>query len=427
MEWFDEVPFMIGCADAAHQVEGNLVNDWTVFEETHPEAIADRSRSGIACDTFHRYEEDLDRLVDLHANAYRFSIEWSRVEPHEGVIDAKALEHYRKVIAACRERGLEPIVTLHHFTLPVWLAHRGGILADDVPYAFARYVAACVAALGDVVTWWVTINEPNVLAVMAYLYGYWPPQEHSLPKTMHAFAQLTRMHAAGAVAIHDVAARNGWTAHVSFAHHIRPFKPVNSMLLTDAAAAASMDWLFNAWILEACRTGKLLPPIGLGEEVYGLRDSLDYLAINHYTGEEVHLSFHGADVRPRQGYPLTENNLAIDPLLFESILISSWDSYHLPILVTENGVADPTDSIRSAYLEDHLHAVKRARSNGIPVLGYCYWSLLDNFEWHEGYSMHFGLFAVDRETLERTPRPSTETFARLAGEMAGAKVPIVPR
>ncbi len=409
---------LLGCATAAHQVEGGLDNDWSRWTDAHPEAIAGGGDATVAIDHFRRYREDLAQLASMHETAHRFSVEWARVEPEPGRFDRTALDHYTDVVRTCRGLGMEPVVTLHHFTLPPWLADAGGVTATEAPIRFARYAAACVEAFGDMVTWWVTLNEPTVLATLGYLEGLWPPGERSLPRTVAASRGLLRMHAAAAQAINTVARRHHRIAQVSIAHHERRIVPRTPRSRLDTAAAALPDFLFNRWFLRSCVTGRMLPPFGRGETVPGLAGTLTYLGVNHYANEAV--SF---DPRaPRMLFtrheavpdlPRSSAGWAIDPEAFRLALIDLWAEFRLPILVTENGVADDNDELRPGYLRDHLGAVVDALEAGVDVRGYLYWTAWDNFEWAEGYTKKFGLFSVDRETLERIAKPSAALYAEI--------------
>jgi beta-glucosidase len=410
--------FLLGCATAAHQVEGGIDNDWSRWTAEHPEAIAGGSDATVAIDHFHRYREDLAVLAAMHQNAHRFSVEWARIEPEPGRFDAAALAHYADVIRTCRRLGMEPVVTLHHFTLPVWLAAAGGFSAPEAPARFARYVAACVEAFGDMVTWWVTINEPSVVAILGHLEGMWPPGERSLRRATRALRGLLRMHAAGAEAIISISARHGREAQVSFAHHERRLVPRTPGSRLERALGALPDHLFNRWFLRSCIAGRVLAPIGRGETVPGLAGSLTYLALNHYANEAVSFDIRAPGMlftrhEPVPGFPLSSAGWAIDPGAFRTALTALWEEFGLPILVTENGVADEHDELRPAYLRDHLNAVADALDAGADVRGYLYWTAWDNFEWAEGYTKRFGLFAVDRTTLERSAKPSAALYAEI--------------
>jgi beta-glucosidase len=411
--------FLLGCATAAHQVEGGIDNDWSRWTDEHPEAIAGGGEATVAIDHYHRYREDLAQLAAMHQNAHRFSIEWARVEPEPGRFDAAAIAHYADVVRTCRKLDMEPVVTLQHFTLPVWLAQAGGFTAPDAPARFARYVAACVEAFGDMVTWWVTVNEPAVVATLAYLEGLWPPGERSLRRATRALGGLLRMHAAGAQAIRTVSARHGRVSQVSIAHNEHRLVPRSPNSRVQAMVAALPDYLFNRWFLRSCRAGRMLAPVGRGEVVPGLAGSLTYLGLNQYSNEAVSVDirlpgmlFARHEAVP--GFPLSSTGWSIDPAALRSALTDLWNEFGLPIMVTENGVADDHDELRPAYLRDHLNAVADALDAGVDVRGYLYWTAWDNFEWAAGYTKRFGLFAVDRETLERSAKPSASVYAEIA-------------
>jgi beta-glucosidase len=410
--------FLLGCATAAHQVEGGIDNDWSRWVADHPEAINGGGDAVVAIDHYRRYREDLEQLGSMHHNAHRFSIEWARVEPEPGHFDYEALAHYADVARTCRRNGMEPVVTLQHFTLPLWLSDSGGFAAPEAPTHFARYAAACVESLGDLVTWWVTVNEPTVVAVLGRLEGSWPPGERSLRRTFAALRGLLRMHAAGAQAITTVSARHDRPAQVSIAHHERRFVPRDPSSRVDRGVAKLPDFLFNRWFLRSCVAGRVLGPVGHGERVPGLAGSLTYLGLNHYTNEAVSLDLgaHGTLFARHEavpGLPLSSVGWAIDAGALRRAITDLAEEFQLPIVITENGVADENDELRPAFLRDHLGAVVDAIEDGADVRGYLYWTAWDNFEWAEGYTKRFGLFSVDRETQERIAKPSAHLFAEI--------------
>jgi beta-glucosidase len=408
--------FLLGCATAAHQVEGDLDNDWTRMEHDHPDRIKDGSVSGIACDHHARYRDDLRQLAGMYHSAHRFSIEWSRVEPRDGAFDRDELLHYRDVVRTCRALGMEPVVTLQHFTLPLWLADRGGVRSSDAPRLFARFATVCAEAMGADVRWWITLNEPGVLAVFGYLYAEWPPLEPSMSGFLDALAGMARLHAAAYVALHAVADAHGWRADVSIAHHERPLRPLDARSPVHRAVAVLPNAIFNRWFLRACTTGRLLPPVGHGQAVPGLRDSLDYLGLNFYCEERVRFNrrryreLFAENVVPA-GLPLSAFGWTIDPDALRRAIENLWHEFQLPVLITENGVADDHDELRPQFIVDHLNAVCDAIDAGVDVRGYLHWTAMDNFEWAQGYSKRFGLLAVDRATLERRAKPSAAVFA----------------
>ena len=399
-------------------MEGAIDNDWSLFERQVPSPIAGGARSTRAIEHYTRYRDDLVQLAGAGQNAHRFSIEWARVEPSPGVFDAHALDHYRDVVRVCRDVGLEPVVTLQHFTLPRWLAERGGVLAADAPMLFARYASACAEALGAHVRWWVTLNEPAVLAVQGYLDGQWPPRRQSLVALLQALAGLLRMHAAGAAALHAAGTRRGHRAFVSIAHHERRQRPLRPRSMMDRAAAAFPDFLFNRWFLRSCLSGRMLPPVGTGHREPGLAGSLDYLGVNYYTEDVISFDlglpgmlFAHRDNDP--SLPHTSFDWAINPAGLRRALVALWRETHLPLFVTENGVADEHDELRATYLVDHLNAVLDAVDDGADVRGYLHWTAWDNFEWAEGYTKKFGLWSVDPETMARRPKPSSALYEEI--------------
>jgi beta-glucosidase len=408
---------LLGTASAAHQVEGGIWNDWMRMEREEPWRIRDGSSAAVAIDHYHRYADDLRMLAAMGQTAQRFSIEWARVEPEPGHFDPEALRHYADVVATCRELRMEPVVTLHHFTLPVWLAEGGGVLHPEAPRLFARYAAACAEAFGAEVRWWLTLNEPEVLAALAYSQGDWPPHRRSLRLALRSGVGMLRMHAAAAAALRRVAARRGWTAMVSIAHHERPIRPRTGSAAARLAAPLP-DYVFNRWFLRCCASGRLLPPAGSGAPLPGLAGSLDFIGLNFYTEERVRFDPRAPlrlFVSPDPDPALPRNTLGwcIDPGAFHRALVSLWEDFRLPILVTENGVADDRDELRPGFLVAHLRALAEAIEEGADIRGYLHWTGFDNFEWLEGYSARFGLVEVDRTSLERRPKPSAAVFSEI--------------
>jgi beta-glucosidase len=409
--------FLLGCASAAHQVEGGNHNDWSRFEQ-EPGRIRDGSVSGIACDHWNRYASDLADLAALGQNAHRFSVEWSRIEPEPGRVDEEALDHYVQVARRCTELGMEPLVTLHHFTLPLWLAEEGGVLAPEAPALFGRFASVCARALAGRVRWWTTINEPVILATLGYLFGEWPPARHSMRDALASLRAMVQMHAAATAALRAEGRRQGAEVRVSIAHHYRGMLPERPRHPLDRAAAAVPDWLLNRWFVLACRDGRLRPPVGWGQRLPAAAGSLDWLGVNYYTDDLVAFDPRApgrlfSRQRPDPALPASTYGWSIDARGLRRALVRVWREHRLPLVVTENGVADRADELRPRYLVDHLAAVASAIADGADVRGYLHWTALDNFEWAQGYSQRFGLFEVDRDTMERRPKPSAAVFARI--------------
>lgn len=417
--------FLLGCATAAHQVEGHTDNNWSRWELEDPRHTADGSTSTMACDHYARFREDLTQLAALGHNAHRFSVEWSRVEPQPGRFDGSALRHYAEVASTCRRLGMAPVVTLHHFTLPRWLADRGGVRSPEAPRLFARFASACAEMLGDQVTWWLTVNEPNMLAFLSCLAGRWPPGERSLGATLATLRGLLRMHAAAYHALHAVATRHGRPASVSIAHAERRLSARRPRSMPDRAAALIPDYLFNRCFLRSCVSGRFQPPLGAAGRASGLARSLDYIGLNYYCDDLVAFDVANprglfATVLSDAAFPQSSYGWSINPAGLRRAIGDLWSEFHLPILVTENGVADEDDELRPTFLLDHLGATLDAIDDGADVRGYLHWTAWDNFEWAEGYTKRFGLFAVDRATQARIPKPSAAAYA---GVCATREVP----
>ncbi|MBE3555569.1 MAG: glycoside hydrolase family 1 protein [Firmicutes bacterium] len=391
-EMFFPNGFLWGAGTSAHQVEGNNINnDWWAWEQEGRVS----QRSGLACDHYHRYADDLRLAASLGLNAYRFSVEWSRIEPRPGVYAQAELDHYRNVVATCRSNGLEPLVTLHHFTLPQWLARQGGWLADGVADRFAAYVAQVVAALE--VTYWATINEPEVLLVRGYLEGSWPPGDRSLIHAFAAFRAMVEAHQKAVQAIRQIRPQARLGVIQNWIH----FEPLRSRHLGDRLICAVHRAAFDHAFLNQTAA------------------SCDWIGINYYSRNWSRCSV----VHPRQcfmplpardGERTTMMGWSVYPPGIRAALHEVAMRYGKPLYVTENGIATTDDRWRIAYIEAHLAQLAQAIHEGVDIRGYFHWSLLDNFEWAEGFRPRFGLVAVDYATQRRTPRPSAYYLGRMA-------------
>jgi beta-glucosidase len=402
--------FLWGVSTSAHQIEGgNQWSDWARFER-------DREASGEASGHWDRVAEDVGLIEALGANAYRFSIEWSRLEPVEGEWSEEAWEHYADEVRQLRAAGIEPMVTLLHFTLPAWLADRGGLTAEDFPQRFGRFAAEAAHRLGDEVTLWCTLNEPNVQMIQGYVEGIWPPGVRDTAQASQAFAGLVRAHAAAAAAVRA----NDTESSIGMAVNLIVFDPWSQWSLLDWIASRQADSGFNWAFHNSVREGRILfelagfPP--LDEPLEGLAGSTDWLGVNYYRRNMVRFDL-GApglvELRPGPG-ELSDSGVEIYPEGLLRLLRRAWKRYGKPIYITENGVSDAADRLRAGYLRGHATAVARALDEGIPVRGYFHWSLLDNFEWTEGFGPRFGLYRVDYETLGRHSTRGGEEFRRLS-------------
>ncbi|MCO6451514.1 MAG: glycoside hydrolase family 1 protein [Caldilineales bacterium] len=406
--------FLWGTATASHQVEGsNANNNWAVWEQ-EPGRILSGHKAGLACDWWGgRWREDFDRAAATGQNAHRLSIEWSRVQPAPDRWDADALDHYRQMILGLIERGLTPMVTLHHFTDPIWLSELGGWENDRTPDYFQIYVRKVAGALGDLVNLWCTVNEPNVYAVYGYLEGLFPPGVKSLRRTLGVMAGLVRGHAAAYHAIHDLQP----AARVGMANHYHDVQAANPNSPLDRWTARLISSLFNDFCPRAAQDGVLRFPWGRVRLPLA-QNTQDFLGLNYYTreycafeplrpGSLFHRRFFRADasISPT-GF------CANEPEGFYAAL--TWArSFGLPIIITENGAEDAADQFRPHYLAQHIAQAGRAIEAGYPIEGYFHWSLLDNFEWERGWTQRFGLWELDIETQERCKRSSADLYERI--------------
>lgn len=407
--------FLGGAANAAFQVEGSPVeSDWTRW--THePGKIADGTNADRATDFWKRYDEDFALAAKLGANSFRISIAWERIEPRVGVFNAEALAHYETMIVAMRRHGLEPVVTLHHFVLPAWLADRGGLEAADFPVLFERYAERVVQRLAREparVRLWMTFNEPMVLVHSGYLKGQWPPGHmNDAAGAMRAAANMARAHIRTVTRLRAANPETLW----SVAAHWRDFQPVGGWL--DGAFAKLSNWAFNQQFLDSIHTGKLLfwmPGSGVERERIALpggRSTMDYVGVNYYGRMQVAFTPKPPFVVVSEG-PGEKQDLGWEMYAdgLDHVARNIHHRYSLPIFVTENGLADANDRWRAKFIDEHLAALRRARDSGIPVVGYLHWSLTDNFEWAEGLKPRFGLVEIDYASGARKPRPSFDKY-----------------
>lgn len=391
---------LLGTATSATQVEGGCTtSDWAAFA-AKPGRVARGDSPVTGCDSWRRWREDVALQRELGMQLYRFGIEWARVEPRPGEIDRAALDTYRAMLGELRDAGIEAMITLHHFTLPAWLAERGGVLAPEFPARLGQFARVAAKALGDLCRLWVTVNEPNVLAAHAYLLGVWPPAERSAVRAWRAQGRLLDAHDAAYRALKD---ERGDDAQVGVAHHLRDIEPERPHLRRDRAAAALFARVFNDAFARAAIE----------------RGTQDFFGINYYSRDVVRFSTrHASEMFVQRGVPrgapVSDLGWEIHPRGLGRVLRAWATRARLPVYVTENGIADARDDRRGPFLLAHLAEIARAASDGVDVRGYCHWSLLDNFEWHEGYAPRFGLVACDERTGERRVRESARLYARIA-------------
>jgi beta-glucosidase len=394
--------FLWGASTAAHQVEGNNVNSDLWLLEHLPHTIF-KEPSGDACDHYHRYAEDIALLARLGFNTYRFSVEWARIEPEEGEFSRASLEHYRRVLATCHEHGLTPIVTYHHFTSPRWLMRAGGWLDARTPDRFARYCERVTSHLGDLIGAACTLNETNLARVLSHVLpfdvqaGEWwgeAAQAFGIPPERLGLFQFNPGEAARAIIMDSH--RRGYAA-IKAAGASFPIGLTLAMLDVQAGAggesrAAEVQYRLNDCYLEQLR----------GD---------DFVGVQTYSRIVI-----GPDGVLKPGAEVEQNDMGEEfyPEALGGTIRHAAQVSGAPIIVTENGLASTDDTRRLEYLGRALRCVVDCLQEGIDVRGYCVWSALDNFEWVSGYEPKFGIIAVDRQTQQRTVRPSGEWLGGVA-------------
>jgi beta-glucosidase len=404
--------FLWGAATASHQVEGNILNDWSVWEKQNAKRLATESASyfsrlprwktfekeasdpqnyisGIACDHYRRFEEDFDIAQSLGHNAHRFSIEWSRIEPSENVFDQDAIDHYRQVLQALKKRNITPFVTLWHWTLPVWLAKKGGIVNKRFPIYFKRYSETVARALGADVTFWITLNEPDVVASHAYLKGVWPPQQKNPLTYMHALSNLVEAHKQSYTTLKELLP----DAQIGIAKHQVVFETARNTFF-NRVLRKTAHYLWNCWFLNR------------------IRNHQDFIGLNHYNRNVID---NGFSKNPNER--VTDFGWEFYPeSIYQAII--ELKPYNKPIYITENGIADASDTLRQEFIPRALASVHKAIADGADVRGYLYWSLLDNFEWDKGFWLRFGLIEINYATQKRTIRSSAIAYAEVCKKNA---------
>jgi len=413
--------FLWGTATSSYQYEGgNTHNQWYRWEQQGHTGAGEGC--GKAVNWWDSAESDFALVEHMGHNALRLSLEWSRIEPDEGQWDSAAFDRYRTMLADLRDRRIKPMVTLHHFTEPLWFADRGGFARDDNIGFFVRYVTRAVENLRDLCDFWITINEPNVYVSMGYVLGIYPPGKHDLPAAGRVLRNLVRAHVEAFYSIRRLQPE----AQIGYCLDYRLFDPAHPHSLLDRGLARLHETYFVWAALQAAETGRFpfplrlfMPPIA---QAAGARD---YHGINYYTREMVGFdatlpsaTFVRRSAAPGSIYSdAGREHIAeeIYPYGLYRVLKSVYRRArgNKPLYITENGVRDAADSRRPQALLEHLAMLHRAISEGVPVRGYLHWTLVDDFEWAEGWGTHLGLVAMNPLTQERAPRRSSALYSEI--------------
>jgi beta-glucosidase len=401
--------FFWGASTASHQVEGGTQNQWSRWELEHAKELAQTAHerlgwlpdwtdikqqaedaenyvSGRGVDHYRRYREDFDIVKELNLNAFRFGIEWSRLEPEEGRWDVAEFQHYKTYIAELRKRGIEPFMNIWHWTIPTWFADMGGFEKRRNLRYFERYVQKVAEELLDDVTYVITLNEPNVYTSFGYVTGEWVPQQRRPLRAAWVYRNLAKAHNRS----YGILKRHKKTLHIGAAVQLANIQAKRPHNLLDSFATKWMRYFWNWWFLNR------------------IRRSQDFVGINYYFTDYFTARF------KRDNPEVPQNDLGwyMEPEGLYPLLLRTWAHYKKPIIITENGVADQADQYRQWWIEETIVAMERALSQGVDVRGYLHWSLLDNFEWKYGWWPKFGLVTVDRKNgMKRSVRPSARWFA----------------
>lgn len=387
--------FYWGASSSAYQIEGSIEdNNWDIWLDKHyllesekyrrerPEFISDKNYKdacntdnylkGVACDSYNKYKEDVRILKELGLNAYRFSIEWSRIEPEKGEFSEEGIQYYKDLVRELRENDIEPFVTCWHWPIPLWLEEEGGLTSKNIPEYFGRYVRFLVESLGEDVKYWMTINEPMVISTASYLIGKWPPQKRNPILFCRVSKNLLDMHKEGYLAIKEY----DKGLQVGVAKNNAYFEAYNNNPL-NVLVKNIVRYFYNYRFLDR------------------VKGYLDYIGLNYYFHNRV-----GMFGVKNKSEPLNDMGWCMDPKGVFYPLKELKDRYNLPVYVTENGVADREDMYRVWWIDETVEAMREALEYGVDLRGYMHWSLLDNFEWSEGYWPRFGLATRGREIKE---------------------------
>lgn len=405
--------FLWGVSSSAHQVEGGQHNQWTVWELENAKALAAQSPyhyddldswsqhkaqaslaanyvSGRAVDHYALYEQDIELIHKMNMNTYRFSIEWSRIQPEPDTWNATAVEHYRSVLRACQAKGIEPIVTLFHFTLPVWFTERGGFERTNNVHYFVEFAERILSEISGI-KYVITLNEPELYVRRSYIDGVWPPQVMNRRVAATVSTNLAKAHNQIADKLHASSRRY----KVSIAKNYSYIYPGDDAWLSVRAASFKQyrdNAVFLNKVVKRC----------------------DFIGINYYFSDRVYgYRVHNPENR------VSDVGWDMQPHYLARAIEDIYEKYNKPILITESGVADADDNHRQWWLTQSLLALQTAIKKSVPVIGYLYWSLTDTFEWEKGFWPQFGLFAVDRKTMKRTPRPSAVWYAKTLKKIRG--------
>lgn len=400
--------FLLGVATAATQIEGgDDNNNW--YDWYRRGLIKDDSDPSVATRHYELWRDDLALMKNMGIQCYRMGIEWSRVEPRDGFFDEKAIAHYREEIQALKDEGISVLLTLHHFNNPLWLEERGGFAERDNITCYLRYVHKIVESLGDLVSEYITINEPNVYAYSGYMEGIWPPGRKNLLEMSRVMTNLTAAHIEAYGLIRKTRLQMGFkNTRVGVANHLRVFEPKEIDNPLQRFWSEMVEELFQENLTKAMCTGKAAFPIGKDPSIVP-GEFCDFHGVNYYTRSTVS----GPSDGVASGAAVNDLGWEIYPKGIEEVCQKVYSVLKRPVYITENGTCDEKDRFRAKFIAQHLEVLSRSE---LPVERYYHWCFCDNWEWVEGFSARFGLVHVDFETQKRTVKRSGEFYQRVIAE-----------
>ncbi|NLD48507.1 MAG: glycoside hydrolase family 1 protein [Clostridiaceae bacterium] len=407
--------FMLGTATSSVQTEGGDKNN-TWYRWCTEGHIKDSSSCITANDHWNRIDEDTAILKSLNVQTHRMSIEWSRIETERGIFSEEAINHYKYEIENLLSNNIKPLITLHHFSEPIWFHNIGAWENPESTDIFLEYVQYTVEKLGHLVNEWITFNEPNVYTVLGYGAGLWPPGKKGIINSLKIYSKIIKTHTEAYKLIHAIRSKNNYkdVTLVGSAMHIRIFegRSVHSKLI-----ASLSNYVFNELLIVGITTGNLKFP--LSKSAHNIKSGryADFIALNYYTKITVEFTFKLSTVFYKEGNDKrldnTELGWDIYPQGLYDICKKYYEKFKLPIFITENGISDKSDLKRSDYILSHIANVAKAINEGIPVKRYYYWTLFDNFEWLEGETTSFGLVECDFRTFERRIKNSAKLYSEI--------------
>jgi beta-glucosidase len=396
--------FLWGTATSAHQIEGGtFLNDWATWERT-PKKVHGKDTTERATGHYKKFEDDIKMMASMGHSVYRLSIEWSRIEPEQGYWDLHELEHYTRLLKLLKKHKIKVMLTLHHFTLPQWVADAGGWEHPQTIQHFTKFTQFIAENLYRYVDFWITINEPMVFTSMGYIDGLWPPGKKSLWSAYNVLRNLIKGHKQAYRTLHTTIGQlSRKKVRVGIAKNVISFDASNKSSFLDITFVFWANQLWNHLFFK--RTKRYH----------------DFIGVNYYFHQRLErkkntlFSFHFSEQIVKQRRNINDIGWEIYPSGIYTALLDM-RQYNLPVYITENGVATDNDSKRIRFILSHLLEINRAIHSGVKIKGYCHWSLLDNFEWHLGYKPRFGLVHVNYKTLKRTPKRSAQIFSEIARE-----------